>query len=127
MTTISSHLPDLVANYINARAERLALEKKVEAMVEQETMLKDTIIAQYRESGITKLGTEFGTVKMNELIEPVATNWPEVWDYIRQTGEFDLLHKRLANIAVKARWEEGKEIPGVTSTTVFKLTVSKAP
>jgi hypothetical protein len=122
---ISTLLPDLTANYIAARAERLRIEKLVEEMVSRETILKDAIISKMREQGITKLGCEAGTVKMAELIEPVATDWQQVWDHVQKTGHFDLLHRRLANLAVKARWEHGEEIPGVTSTTVFKLTVSK--
>jgi hypothetical protein len=63
---------------------------------------------------------------MSTLIEPVAVEWVEIWGYIRETGEFDLLHRRIANLAVKARWEDGKEIPGVGKQEIFKLSVSGA-
>jgi hypothetical protein len=123
---ISTHLPDLANNYIAARAERLRLDKIVEEMKAREETLKDAIVAKMREQGMTAIGAENGLVKMSELVEPVATDWTAVWTHVQQTGHFDLLHKRLANLAVKARWENGEEIPGVTSQTVFKLTVSKA-
>jgi hypothetical protein len=123
---ISTHLPDLAGNFIAARAERLRIEKLVEEMKAREETLKDAIVSKMREQGMTAIGTDNGLVKMNELIEPVATDWQMVWDHVQKTGHFDLLHRRLANTAVKARWESGEEIPGVTSTTVFKLTVSKA-
>jgi len=123
---ISTHLPDLANNYISARAERLKLEKVVEEMKGREETLKDAIVAKMREEGMTAIGAENGLVKMSELVEPVAQDWPTVWEYIRETGHFDLLHKRLANLAVKARWDVGEPIPGVGQQVVFKLTVSKA-
>jgi hypothetical protein len=123
---ISTALPDLANNYISARAERLRLEKLAEEVKSREEILKDAIISKMREDGMTAIGAENGLIKMSELIEPVATDWMQVWSHIQKTGDFDLLHKRLANLAVKARWEQGEEIPGVTSTTIFKLSVSKA-
>ena len=123
---ISTHLPDLANNYISARAERLKLEKVVEEMKGREETLKDAIVAKMREEGMTAIGAENGLVKMSELTEPVAQDWPTVWAHVQQTGHFDLLHKRLANLAVKARWEAGEAIPGVGQQVVYKLTVSKA-
>ena len=72
------------------------------------------------------MGAANGIVKMSTLIEPVATEWTLIWDHIKETGEFDLLHRRLTSLAVKARWEEGIELPGVGKQEVYKLSVSGA-
>ena len=74
--TISSHLPDLVDNYISLRAQRLALDKEAASL--------------------------------------------------KETGHFEFLHKRIATLAIKEHWEAGENIPGVGTTTVFKLSVSKS-
>lgn len=121
----SSHLPDLVAAYIAARDERLAIDKKAAELKEYEEGLKDTIIAKFREGEINALGAANGLVKMSTLIEPVALDWPVLWKHIQDTGDFSLLHKRLTNAAVKEQWEAGVMIPGVGKTTIYKLSVSK--
>lgn len=124
---ISSHLPDLVDQYITARTQRLAIDKQAAELKEFEEILKDAIIAKFKEQDINALGANNGIVKMTKLIEPVAQDWQEIWDYIRETGSFELLHRRLANLAVKERWEAGVQLPGVGQQEVFKLSVSNSP
>jgi hypothetical protein len=122
---ISSHLPDMVNAYVLARAQRLALDKQVEELKAHEELLKDAVISKMREQGINAVGADAGLVKMSVLKEPVATNWPEIYDYIKENGAWELLHKRLTSTAVKEHWEAGEELPGIGVTEVYKLSVSK--
>jgi hypothetical protein len=115
----------LVDRYISTKAQRLAAEAEAKEIKEIEDNLKSTIIAKYREQGLKALGAKNGTVKMNKRMEPVTTDWLELWKHIQATGEFDLLHKRLTTTAVEERWEEGEVIPGVGVREVFSLSVSK--
>jgi hypothetical protein len=124
--TISSQLPDLVDQYIAARTQRLAKDKEAEELKEFEELLKKAIIAKYQEQGINALGAKNGTVKMTKLVEPVAENWQEIWDYIKETGRFELLHRRLANLAVKELWNDGQILPGIGQQDVYKLSVTKS-
>ena len=123
---ISSHLPDLINQYISVRAQRLIKDKESATIKEFEEVLKDAIIAKYKEQGLKALGASNGVVKMTILIEPQATDWLAVYEHIKETGHFDLLHRRLTNLAVKERWDVGIEIPGVGRQEVFKLSVSGA-
>lgn len=124
--TISSNLPDLVDNYIAIRAQRLVVAKQVEEMEEAEKDLYKTIIAKLREGGMTAIGGKLGLVKMAETVEPIAMDWRQTWDYIREHDAFELLHKRLTVTAVKERWDAGEEVPGVGRVPKFSLSVSKA-
>jgi hypothetical protein len=122
---ISSHLLDLVDNYISTRAQRLAADKEAASIKEIEDDLKKTIIAKYREQGLKALGARNGTVKMNTAMKPKIRDWTELWAHIQETGEFELLHKRLTESAVEERWEAGELVPGVGSEEVVNLSVSK--
>jgi hypothetical protein len=122
---ISSHLPDLMDAYIRARADRLDLERQAEEIKESEDDLARTIIAKMRESGIKAMGASLGLVKLGETEEPVAENWVEIWQYIKENDAWDLVHKRITVTAVRARWEDGEAVPGVGKITKYKLTVSK--
>jgi hypothetical protein len=123
---ISSHLPDLINQYISTRAQRMEKDKEVASFKELEDTLKDAIIAKYKEQGIKQLGAANGVVKMTTSLEPVTHNWPTVWAYIRETGEFELLHKRLASLAIRERWDAGIELPGIDKQELYKLSVSGA-
>ena len=123
---ISSHLPDLVDNYISLRAQRLALDKEAASLKETEDDLYKVIVSKMRDEGMTAMGGKNGMVKLKESEEPVPTDWPALYDYIKETGHFEFLHKRIATLAIKEHWEAGENIPGVGTTTVFKLSVSKS-
>lgn len=123
--TISSYLPDLVNRYISVRAQRLAAEKQAGEIKEIEDDLKGTIIAKFREQGLKVLGAVNGTVKMNVRMEPATENWPKLYAHIQETGEFELLHKRLTTSAVEERWEAGEQVPGVGAKEVYNLSVGK--
>ena len=123
---ISSHLPDLINSYISVRAQRLLLDKEAAKIKELEDELHKAIVIKFREGDITAQGATNGLVKMSEIIEPVVQgeDWPVVWEYIRETGDFSLLHKRITATAVKEHWDAGEEIPGVGRMTKYKLSVS---
>jgi hypothetical protein len=61
---------------------------------------------------------------MTEYDEPKATDWPTVWEYVRENNAFHLLHKRLTTLAVKELWDAGLDVPGVVHETLYKLSVS---
>ena len=126
MTNISSHLPDLVDNYISTRAQRLALDRQAAEIKEAEDDLYKVIVSKMRDEGMTVLSAKNGFVKLKESEEPVPTDWPALYDYIKETGHFEFLHKRISTLAIKEHWEAGEDIPGVGTTTVFKLSVSKS-
>ena len=123
---ISSHLPDLVDNYISLRAQRLALDKEAASLKETEDDIYKVIVSKMREEGMTAMGAKNGFVKLKEVVEPIPTDWPELYMYIQRTGHFEFLHKRIATLAIKEHVEAGEEIPGIGFTTVYKLTVSKS-
>jgi len=126
MTNISSHLPDLVDNYISVRAQRLALDRQAAEIKEAEDGLYKVIISKMRDEGMTVLGAKNGFVKLKESEEPVPTDWPALYQYIKDTGSFEYLHKRISTLAIKEHWEAGEEIPGIGRTTIYKLSVSKS-
>jgi len=125
LPTLSSHLPDLIDLYIATRAQRLAKDKEAATIKEQEDDLHKTIIAKMRAGDITAQGARNGLVKLNHNVEPVATDWPALYAYIKTNDAWEMLHKRITATAVKEHWEQGEDIPGVGKSDVYKLSVSK--
>jgi len=122
---ISSHLPDLVNHYISVRAQRLDLDKQAAVVKQTEEDLKGVIISKMREQEMKAVGATNGLVKLQESEEPVAENWNELWQYIKENDAWELLHKRITTTAVRERWNDGIAVPGVGKSTVYKLSVSK--
>ena len=53
-----------------------------------------------------------------------GTDWTKVHEYIRKTGNFELLQKRFGMEALRERWDAGEQIPGVNREQKFELNLS---
>lgn len=107
-----------------AKQERLALEKVVEAMKANETALTEHIINNLPKGDTGACGKHHKAVVVTESI-PRVENWDATYKYIKRTGAFELLQRRLNNAAVKERLEDGKTVPGVGSFTAVKVSLTK--
>ena len=57
--------------------------------------------------------------------------WPKFYAHVKKTGEFELLNKALNRNAVRERWDQKKQVPGVTvfhdkKVSCTKLSAGKA-
>lgn len=65
------------------------------------------------EQGQTGVSGKVGRVEVKKKIIASAEDWDKFYSHIKKKGEFDLLNKAINQKAVGARWEAGKEIPGL--------------
>lgn len=76
------------------------------------------------EPGQTGISGKVGRVEVKKKIIASAEDWDKFYAHIKKKGEFDLLNKAINQKAVGARWENGKEVPGLTrfEKSVISLT-----
>ena len=108
----------------NLRAQRLELQKQVNAISESETTIKEHIIATLPKTDTGAAG-KLASIRVKTDPIPQVEDWDALYTYIKKTGDFDLLHRRLANKAVEDRWENNKEIPGVTRFNLTTVSLNK--
>ncbi len=108
-----------------ARAERLALERNVEAMKGHEQALRVQILEKLQELAITKASGDRATFSFRP--KPVGTvmDWNAVEKWIAKHDAFDLLQRRLHQGAWLERVEAGQAIPGVERNTILDVSVTK--
>lgn len=121
----AEELAVLVDEYYLAREERLAQQRKVDAMKTREKELKDHLILAFREGKITAAGGKVAIIRHSVSSEPTIGDIDKLYHHIRATGEFDLLYRRINAKAVKERKDVGVEIPGIEWFPVDKLSISK--
>lgn len=68
---------------------------------------------QNMEPGQTGVSGKVGRVEVKKKIIAATEDWDKFYSHIKKKGEFDLLNKAINQKAVGARWEAGKEIPGL--------------
>jgi hypothetical protein len=89
-------------------AQRL-LDKQYEEELEELAVIKTTL----QEFEWEDWAGSRAHVYLKPTEEPDVNDWLAFQAHIRSSGELDLLQKRPMVSAIKARWQEGRDVPGV--------------
>jgi len=112
--------------YADVRDLRLSMQKATDAVKERETEIYNGILLVLSESTDTGAAGEHHRVQMVSKVRRHVTDWPSLWEFIRQRGMFELLQKRLSETAVdEFTATTGQVIPGVESVDVPSLSFNK--
>lgn len=118
-------LAQAVDEYYTTREQRLKMQKEVDAVAKREAELKKFLIDNISKSEATGVCGQLmrATIKVKE--EPSVNDWPAFYEFVRKHKAFDLLQKRLLGSAIKERWEDGVEVPGVEKVAVVDVSLTR--
>jgi hypothetical protein len=101
------------------------LQAQVKLVEDEYDALEDALIKGLPKQELNGAQGKLARVEIDNRIYPIVTEeaggWEATYKHIKKTGEFDLLQKRLHQGACEARWDAGKQIPGVGTFTRVKL------
>jgi hypothetical protein len=120
------------------REQRLALERQADVLQKEESALRDHLIASLPKSDAT--GVAGKVARASIKVKTIAT--AEDWDKVNQwcldqyalhkrkkdgleMAAFGIFQRRLSDAVVKERWDNGEEIPGVSSLDVKMVSLNK--
>lgn len=107
------------------REERYALNKKVDAIKEEEHRITEHVINTLPKSEATGIAGKTARVAVKTKEVPQVTDWVAFYAYVAKNKAFDLLQKRVSDKAVTERWENKKQVPGVVPHTLVTLSLTK--
>lgn len=107
------------------RQERLAQQKIVDALEAEEKALKEHIINTLPKSETSGVAGKVARVTITSKNVPQVKDWDAFYKYVKKTGEFELMQKRLSDAAINERWEQGKKVPGVEAFNVTSVSLNK--
>ena len=102
------------------RRQRLKLQRDADLLEQEEKGLVNDLIQFMVKNDLTDLDN----CPLKAEPEPNIVSWPAFLDYIKESGEVDLLEKRPMRSAVKLRWKDGVILPGVESLTKYTLKIA---
>jgi hypothetical protein len=108
------------------REQRLGIEKRVKELKEEELQMRNAIFELLASMGLTKASGAMATAGIKVSQVPLVEDWDKFHDYILETGEFDLLQKRISVTAWRARYDDGVAIPGVSKVEDVDISLTKA-
>lgn len=124
-TLPKSKLGKLADELKEVQQVRLALNKLTEAVKAYEQSIVDHIIDNTDLSvSAGAVGTEYKAIVMREDL-PMVEDWDKLYAHIAKKKSFHLLNKALSRSAVKEIWDDGKEVPGVGSMQIKKISLTK--
>jgi hypothetical protein len=116
---------NLADTWFDLRAQRLELDKQVKDLQAQESAAKEALLKSLGNEGVTSVGGKTVKVERVPKKKPIAGDWDKIRQYIVENDAWDLLQKRLGVTAVKERWDDDVDIPGIESYDYDDISYSK--
>lgn len=107
------------------RQKRLEMQKEVDKIAAEEAALKEYIINTLPKSEASGVAGKLARVTVVTKEVPQVEDWEAFYKYVKKTGQFDLLQRRVVDAAIKERWEHGEEIPGVKHFQAVTVSINK--
>lgn len=107
------------------KEKRLAAQKVVEQLADEETALKEHIIKTLPKSKASGVAGKVARVSTyNEEVNQVE-DWDKFYTYVHKHKAYELLQRRVSNQAVEERLEAGEKLPGFKKFTIVKVSLNK--
>lgn len=94
------------------REARLKLQKEVDELARAEAALREYIINNMPKTDTGASG-KLARVSILTKQVPQVKDWDKFYAYVKKTGQFELLQRRLSDAAIRERWDNGAQVPGV--------------
>ena len=117
---MAARLGTLIDRLHRHRTERLALQKKLDALKGKEQDLTAKVLAACKRAGVEKASGQSATFSYSTVTVPRVTDWDAFYKHIQKTGHFDLLQRRVADANYREHLEAKEKIKGVTPEHVVK-------
>lgn len=130
MSGEAPNVGEVIATYMRLRDKKAAIEnearEKVKAIVEKLDKLEAYLKLNMDEQGITSVKSEHGTAFLTTVDYANVQDWDAVLAFIRETGSYDMLERRVSKTAVRGYINEEKSVPpGINYGTRISVNVRK--
>ena len=98
--------------------EVLAQEKELKL---QQRELETKIAIKMQEEGLDKVSNDVCTLSLKAEIVPTVEDWDQLFEYLKETGQFELMQKRMSATAYRELIAMGTDVPGVKSTELTRI------
>ena len=106
------------------REKRLAAQKIVDDLAKQEAAVREHIINNLPKTDTGASGKRARVSVVTKQV-PQVKDWDKFYAHVKKTGQFELMQRRLADTAIRERWDNGKQIPGVEAFGVVSVSMNK--
>lgn len=107
------------------RAKRQSAQKVADEIEAEEKAMKAHIIDNLPKSEASGVAGKLCRVTAVTKEIPQLKDSEAFFKYVKKTGRFDLMQRRLSDAAIKEMWDDGKEVPGIDHFNAVTLSINK--
>lgn len=100
-------------------------QAKVDAIDEERKAIEAHLINVLPKDDASGIQGKLARVSLIIKDVPQVEDWDKLRKHIVKTGSWDLLQKRVSSQAVELRWEDDKQVPGVTAYPKVTISLNK--
>ena len=108
------------------REERLNAQKLVDAKQAQESALSAHIVQKLKEQDMEGSKGNVATAAIQRSTQAEVTDWIAYCKYMAKQKAWDMVQARPAIQALRARWDNKVDVPGVRPIVIEKLSLTKS-
>ena len=114
-------MDELLTDLTEVRMNLKNLQEKERGFKSRKMELEAKIVSTLKQQGIDRVGNDGCTVSIKEEIVPTVQDWDEVYKYLIQTKQFELIQKRMSATAFRELLQMGLNVPGVKATELTRV------
>ncbi len=114
-------MDELLTELTEVRTNLKGLQEKERGFKSRKMELEAKIVSSLRQQGIDRVGNDSCTLSIKEEIVPTVQDWDEVYKYLIQTKQFELIQKRMSATAFRELLQMGMNVPGVKATELTRV------
>ena len=114
-------LNDLLVEVAKIRGEIKTVQAEEKSLKSQQRELESQISIRMQEQGLDKISNDVCTISLKNEIVPTVEDWDQLHEHITDTGQFELLQKRVSATAYRELIASGMDVPGVKSTELTRI------
>lgn len=107
------------------KKERLAKQKEVEVLKDEQLALEDYIIRNLPKSKASGIAGRVARVSVVSEDIPQIEDWTRFYAYVHKHKAYELIQRRISEKAVEERLEAGEKVPGIKMFKVTKVSINK--
>lgn len=114
-------MDDLLKDLNDSKQSLRELQAEEKTLKQSINELENRIILNLENQGVDRIGNDVCTVSIKKEIVPTVDDWDSVHQHIIDTGQFELLQKRMSATAYRELQQMGQEVPGVVATELTRI------
>lgn len=99
------------------QVEISGLERELKAKKARRDIIDGMLMKELSRAGVKRTATESYSVSIKEDTLPEVVDWDALYEHIKETGDFSLLHRRTSSPAYREILSAGQQVPGIQPRT----------